>query len=139
MLEELAKKDTQWRKIAFNICKDRELADDLVQEMYLKLADCNKEINDYFVIIVIRNLFLNIVKQNKTVYLEDRDIEDKSIPFEYDDEEQDFINSLKWYKKELILESYDKSFHQIQREFNINYQFVRRILKSTQSEWQEKK
>jgi DNA-directed RNA polymerase specialized sigma24 family protein len=139
MLEELAKRDTQWRKIAFNICKDRELADDLVQEMYLKLADCSKEINDYFVIIVIRNLFLNIVKQNKTVYLEDRDIEDKSIPFEYDDEEQDFINSLKWYKRELILESYDKSFHQIQREFNINYQFVRRILKSTQSEWQEKK
>ena len=38
ILAELAKKDAQWRKMAFQICKDKDLADELVQEMYLKLA-----------------------------------------------------------------------------------------------------
>ncbi len=36
ILESLSKKDKYWRQIAFNICKDKSLADDLVQEMYLR-------------------------------------------------------------------------------------------------------
>ena len=42
MVEQLSKKDAYWRKIAFNICKDKSTADDLVNDMYLKLYDCKK-------------------------------------------------------------------------------------------------
>ena len=37
MLNEICKKDKYWRTIAFAICKDKDLADDLVQDMYVKL------------------------------------------------------------------------------------------------------
>jgi len=38
-INELAKHDTKWREIAFKITWDKTKADDLVQDMYLKLMD----------------------------------------------------------------------------------------------------
>ena len=70
MLEVLAKKDSYWRSIAFNICKDRMLADDLVSEMYIRLMDCKKEINDFYVIVTIKNIFLQEIKTKNTVSIE---------------------------------------------------------------------
>jgi hypothetical protein len=67
MLELLCKKDDFWRRVAFNICKDKTLADDLVQEMYIKLSDCTKEINDFYVIITIKNIFLNHLKKESLI------------------------------------------------------------------------
>ena len=37
ILKELSSNDKKWRKIAYGICKDKQLADDLVQDAYLKL------------------------------------------------------------------------------------------------------
>jgi len=59
MIHQLALKDSFWRKTALIICKDKMLSDDLVNDMYLKLHDCKKEINDFYVIRTIRNLFLD--------------------------------------------------------------------------------
>ena len=44
MLKEVCKHDSYYRKVALKICEDKMLADDLVQEMYLKLYryDCKK-------------------------------------------------------------------------------------------------
>ena len=39
MLLELSKKDKKWRHIALKLCGNKDLADDIVQEMYLKLHD----------------------------------------------------------------------------------------------------
>lgn len=140
MLEELAKKDKQWRRIALRICNNSYLADDIVQEMYIRLHDCKKEINDFYVVITMRNIFLaNLKKDNLLVSLGDHDIPDKAKVYEYTDKEKELIDSLKWYEKELIEMSYDKSFHEIQRELNINYQFVRRILNKTKDKWQDQK
>jgi DNA-directed RNA polymerase specialized sigma24 family protein len=36
ILKELSKKNNKWQSYAFNICKDIDIANDLVQEMYLK-------------------------------------------------------------------------------------------------------
>ena len=72
MLEELAKKDKYWRQTAFYICKDNNLAHDLVQEMYLKLADNKKQINDFYVILTIKNLFIDYCrKSRKEIYYND--------------------------------------------------------------------
>ena len=58
MLEDLAKKDKQWRKMALYICNDKEQADDLVQEMYLYFADKKGVYNDSYVYFALKDLFL---------------------------------------------------------------------------------
>lgn len=141
MLEQLAKKDKYWRAVALNISKDRSLADDLVQEMYIKLSDVTKEINDYYVIITILNLFRahkNEVKRDryKNMPFDDFRITQEEI-FEIDDEEKLFLNSLKWYEKELIEMSYSNSLRDIQKQLNINYQFTNRVLTKAKLKWQE--
>ena len=141
MLEQLAKKDNYWRTVALNISKDRSLADDIVQEMYIKLSDVTKEINDYYVIITILNLFRahkNEVKRDryKNMPFDDFRITQEEI-FEIDDEEQLFLDSLKWYEKELIEMSYSNSLRYIQKQLNINYQFTNRVLTKAKLKWQE--
>jgi DNA-directed RNA polymerase specialized sigma24 family protein len=138
MLELLCKKDDFWRRVAFNICKDKTLADDLVQDMYIKLSDCTKEINDFYVIITIKNIFLNhLKKESLTINIDDYDFKDMLTTFELNDKEINFIGRLKWYERDVIEMTYDKSFHEIQRDLNVNYQFVRRILIKAQTKWQE--
>ena len=139
-LLELSKKDSYWRSIALKICRNKFMADDIVQEMYIKLCDNDKDKNDFYVIIVMRNIFLDTIKKDKLFLdVDNYDFKDTSTTFEIDDNEKELIEGLKWYEKELIEMSYDKSFHEIQRELNINYQFVRRILNKTKSKWQDQK
>ena len=136
----MSKKDSYWRSIALKICRNKFMADDIVQEMYIKLCDNDKDKNDFYVIIVMRNIFLDTIKKDKLFLdVDNYDFKDTSITFEIDDNEKELIEGLKWYEKELIEMSYDKSFHEIQRELNINYQFVRRILNKTKSKWQDQK
>ena len=39
MLERLSKRNEEWRNLAYRICGNYDHAQDLVQQMYLKLAD----------------------------------------------------------------------------------------------------
>jgi len=129
ILEEISKHDEKWRKISYSICKDKMLADDLVQEMYLKLMHRTKW-NDYFVILTIKNLFIDIVRKQKKISLgELYYLKDLTHKFEPDDEQQrvlDEFNKLNWVQRELLLERLDKSLRDIQREFNINYGYAYR-------------
>ena len=43
MLEELCKRDDEWRKIALKICGDKNIADDVVQQMYISIYDQGKQ------------------------------------------------------------------------------------------------
>jgi len=140
MLQELSKKDNQWREIAYRICKDRCLADDLVQDMYLKLCNNEKAINDFYIIIVIRNAFLDYIKQShKTISLEGFDLADSKHNFEYDDKEHNFVKGLKWWEKEILELSHDKSYREIEKEYNIHYKFTHRIVTKTKNKWQDQK
>jgi RNA polymerase sigma factor (sigma-70 family) len=131
MLNELSLKDSYWRKIALNICKDKDLADDLVQEMYLKLYDCEKQINDFYVIIVLRNLFLDICRKKKyTISIDDIDLRTE-LAFEIDDEQKiilDKAKKLKFYEVELLDMSGEHSLRELSKRYNINYQTINRIV-----------
>jgi len=130
ILEELSKKDKEWRKAAYLICKDKMLADDLTQEMYLRLMNRTKW-NDYFVYITLRNIFLDRLRKQKDIRLEELHyLEDRTEVFEPDDEEQkvlDAFDELDWVQKELLLERANgMSLRDIQKRYNINYGFTYR-------------
>jgi RNA polymerase sigma factor (sigma-70 family) len=133
VIEILAKKDAYWRKIALNICKDKELADDLVQDMYIKLIDCKKQINDFYVVIVIRNLFLDHIKQTKKrghVNLDDfYTLESQNNTFEIDDEQKEIIDNMYWVAKGYFELSQDMSLREMAKELNTNYVYIHRVMK----------
>lgn len=137
MLEVLAKKDSYWRSIAFNICKDRMLADDLVSEMYIRLMDCKKEINDFYVIVTIKNIFLQEIKTKKTVSIEKFYNFANPEPFELDDKEKEVIDNMYWVAKEYIELSETKSLREIGKELNTNYAFIYRTIKKEKERWQK--
>ena len=143
MIEELSKKDALWRKIAINICKDKQLADDLVQEMYLKLYDCKKQINDFYVVIVLRNLFLDTIKQKnkrKQVDIDSfYDLEANTSTFEMDDEETKIVNEMYWLAKGYFELSYDMSLREMAKELNTNYMYIYRTMINANKQWQEKR
>lgn len=129
MLEVLSKKDDYWRKIALKICKDKYLADDLVNDMYLKLYDNEKANSDWYVIIVIRNLFLDSLKQKREISIDEVTVKETHNHFEIDDNELELIKGLKWWERELLELSYDHSLRELGEKLNINYAFIYRTIK----------
>lgn len=130
MLERLSKRNEEWRNLAYRICGNYDHAQDLVQQMYLKLADY-KRVNDAMVAITIKNLWLDLLKKkNREVGIDSF----HSLPygnntFEPSDKQIEYLNrfdDLPMVQKELIQESFDKSTREIGREFNINYCYVHR-------------
>jgi len=130
MLEKLVQKNKDWQNLAYRICGNYDHAQDLVQEMYFKLADY-KRVNEALVAITIKNLWLDLLKKkNREVGIDSF----YSIPYNQNtfapnDKEQEYLdrfNDLPMVQQELIQESFDKSTRQIGREFNINYCYVHR-------------
>ncbi len=132
MLNELAKKDKLWREMAYKLCSNRMLADDIVQDMYLKVKDY-KDVNEFFIYKVLKNLFLNHIKEKKTISINDfHYLECTNKIYEPDDYERQLIDAFfveEWHRQEFILEGYDRSLREIERIYRINYAFVYREAK----------
>lgn len=99
-IEQLSKRDKEWRRIAFSLCTDRMLADDLVQNMYIRIYESGKEWNEikdkqeFYVYICLRNLFFNHVKkENKIEKI--RLNESQEIPFHEKYDVKEFNELLK--------------------------------------------
>ena len=141
ILEELAKKDKYWRQAAFNISKDKNISDDLVQEMYLKIYRISLkkylEINDYYVVRILLNTYLDYLKENKKTISTEAitDLESRYFKFEPDDKEKFILDNLTFLEKEILTLKQDVSYHEIKRKFNINYQFARRIVLEAQNKY----
>jgi len=129
VLELLAKKDNYWRQIAYKICKDKYLADDIVNDMYLKLADNEKAKNDFYVVIVIRNLFIDTTKERKYITIDENFTKEVNTNYELDDNELQLIDSLEWWERDLIELSHDYSLRELGKKLNINYAFIHRTIK----------
>lgn len=135
MLKELCKKDSKWRSIAFGLCKDKSLADDIVQDMYIKASRYDKPLNDGYIRRIIYSLFIDHCRKKPiTTPLQNLHfIEDCVSTFEPDDQEFELLeryDSLNWKQKELIQISYDKSLREIEKEYPmINYGYAHREIK----------
>ena len=128
ILNEIAKHDTKWRAFALKICNDKTLADDLTQEMYLRVSTYTKW-NNSLIHRIIYNLFIDYVRTDKEIGTDNFDLHssiDKN--FEPDDKQQKLLDAfykLGWRQQALIEESYDKSFGKIEKDFPmINYGYA---------------
>lgn len=139
-LQELSTNHNEWLNIAFYICKDKYLAGDLVQDMYLKLYNRNpqKEINNWYVYVTIKHLFYDHLKQeNQFTDIDERTLEEEekvtdSAYFSLLDRLDEELDSIHWYKKRLIIEKQVKSPRVIQQETSINYQHIYRSCQKTE-------
>jgi DNA-directed RNA polymerase specialized sigma24 family protein len=138
LLDDVSKKDKYWRELALVICKDKNLADDIVQDMYIKLSKINKsEVNDGYVFFTIKTLFLDHCRKQTKNYKFVNDLSsaliiDKSKEFEPDDYEYELLlryYGLDWKQQELIQLNYDLSLREIEELHPmINYGYAHRLI-----------
>jgi len=138
----LAKDNDKWLKYAYSICGNKELSKDLVQDMYLKLLDCKKEIKCSYVYAVIRSIHIDQIRKNKEFLI-------KVPELSQQEDEPEQINY------QLVVDSFDKlkkkdqliiihSYHDGQREFcrqsGISIDTVSRVRKKfKQTIWESQK
>jgi DNA-directed RNA polymerase specialized sigma24 family protein len=139
ILDELAKKDAQWRKMAFQICKDKDLADELVQEMYLKLYQNTNLIKDGYIYTVLRNLFYDYTKSNKDILIDFSNIE--IIDTEYVEPVDYFqlMKGLTWYERTMFELSTLVGQRELSRQTGIHLQTIHRISKKVKNQINGKK
>lgn len=142
ILSRLSENHEQWISIAVHICRDSYLAQDLVQDMYLKLSKYarGKEINEWYVYVTIKNLFYDHVKEaGKFSQIDERILAQPDT--ESDQAQENLLNCLEkqleelhWYNRQLILLKQNKSPRVIQKECGINYQHIYRTTQKTEEE-----
>jgi DNA-directed RNA polymerase specialized sigma24 family protein len=117
ILDILSKRHTEWLNMAKSFKLDNNDANELVQNMYLRMYDYTKdvkrimynenEINTFYIYITLRNLyyskFTNYKKKNKTILFSDIDKENfkyiiNKMSYDIDDFEDN-------YKKKVNLEA----------------------------------
>lgn len=143
MLKELAKRDKDWRKMAFQICGNKMTADDLVQDMYLKFSnyDGEKVLNDYYVFFAIRSLFLDSIKKRK-IETVTNDIENIQVKDEIYCNETDFlkelilkeVNSLPYFERETLKVTQVISQRELSRQTDISFETINKTIKKTKND-----
>jgi DNA-directed RNA polymerase specialized sigma24 family protein len=120
ILESLAKKDRHWRSVAYKMTGSKLKADNIVQNMYMKIHKANPDKWNYtYVYITMRNLFKDLMKPEKyNTEIIDNTTEDVTIAKEssYSSRELkvlDSLDSLTDEEKELLLLNYDLSVGKI--------------------------
>ena len=139
ILDELAKKDAQWRKMAFQICKDKDLADELVQEMYLKLAYNTNLIKDGYIYTVLRNLFYDYTKSNKDILVDFSNIEIEDIEYIEPVDYIQLMKGLTWYERTMFELSTLVGQRELSRQTGIHIQTIHRISKKVKNQINGKK
>lgn len=139
ILAELAKKDAQWRKMAFQICKDKDLADELVQEMYLKLAYNTNLIKEGYIYTVLRNLFYDYTKSNKEILIDFSNIEIEDTEYTEPVDYIELMRGLTWYERTMFELSTLVGQRELSRQTGIHIQTIHRVSKMVKSKINGKK
>lgn len=149
MLEELAKRDKDWRKMAYQICGCKTTADDLVQDMYIKFANYDKELNDYYIFFALRSLFLDGIKKRK-LEIVSSELENLSIKEDDYCKETDFlkelilkeVEALPYLEREMLKVTQEISQRELSRQTDIPLPTIKKTVLETKKylrQWVEQK
>ena len=154
ILKELSKRNDEWIKIAYSICKDKHLSKDLVQKMYMRMRKYitapekikkDGKINSLYVYVTIKNLFYQYKnKKNKNKFIEYKDFDsyDESNTYEfntdYTSSYEDDVDILNMEKANKIImdniESEIKTWHWYDEKLFRLYYFTNKSLRQIASE-----
>jgi len=130
MIEKLAVNHKQWINYALKVCGNLDYANDLVQDMYLKMHTINKEVNSSYIYCVIKNIYLDQYRKNKvrekTIFIQEEleeQNEDIDLTIAYDEA----LNELKTYKQLIVNFSTKDGVNNFAKESGISKATVIRI------------
>ena len=130
MIEKLAQHHEDWVRYAIGVSGNRDDALDLVQDMYLKLHDCNKEINKSYVYCVIKNIFLDQYRKNKvkekTVFYQEEYIQ-QNEELDFTAAYEESLKELKSYKQLIVNFSTKDGVNNFARQSGISRATIIRI------------
>jgi len=117
MLEKLAENHKKWVAIAYNMCKCKDKANDIVQDMYLKMYDINKDVDDGYIYLVIRSIFIEEKRKQKEFTQDLETIEYLVNKNEY--------NTLKQSSafEDLKKECYDQAYNKLEKHEKVIIHF----------------
>jgi RNA polymerase sigma factor (sigma-70 family) len=75
MLEKLAENHKKWVQIAYNLCKCKDYAQDIVQDMYIKVIELDKEVDNGYIYSIIRSIFIDAKRKQKEYVAQSYDID----------------------------------------------------------------
>ena len=128
VLEELSKLDPQWRKIALKICGNKQDADDVVNDMYLKMHKRQPDtFNISYISYAMYHIFLHGKASNKyknTLYLEDMNTQ--TLEGENDLTEDriridNILDELGLLDREILLHTHEKSLRKTAEELFMSH------------------
>jgi DNA-directed RNA polymerase specialized sigma24 family protein len=147
MIEQLALNDALWRKISFSICKDKDQADEITQEMYLRFEKI-KSTEPKYIFSILRHIFYDSLNK-KEVLLDDFSTlesiyEDyiepplKEDTFRTKEEFQVYLEVFQWHEKTIYEYSNEIGQRKLSRETEIPLRTVHEINKKVKNKikWQ---
>jgi len=137
MLDKLSRKHNKWISTAFNLCKNKQDAEDLVQDMYVKVHNRkipSEKLTDGYVYFILLNSFKDKFKKNISFIDIDSLIDQPSTSQSFELEDKDikvlqYIDSLSEFDKRILkLHSEGDTYESIaEREGTYKVDVFRRI------------
>ena len=132
ILKELSKHDKKWREIAFKICNNKMLADDLTNDMYLRLMHF-KNFTTPLVRTTLKNLFIDDIRKNKKQKEHSTEIQVTDVVNEINDYEKRVLNrfyNLPELTQALIKGKAEHSFRELEEDFGVYPMKIYREIKN---------
>ena len=130
-MEELTSKDKEWRLLALKICGCKSLADDLVQDMYLKLilrASNGETFNKAYIYYTLKHLYVTTLRNSKKEILVDdftlinrKKNQEEAYVTQQRYELLEMVKDLSLWEREVLFITHEKSLRQAEDETGIHY------------------
>lgn len=151
MLERVAKYQDVFLLYANKLTSNKEDAEDLLQDLYIKLHEKTTKLTTLsdqhlksYVFKSIKNTYINNINKKKIIrisgMLEEEIIEDKTKENELDDEEEEVIKGLTYLEREILLSLAEKeSYRSIAKRLGVSTFPIFQIVKEVKERCKENK
>jgi hypothetical protein len=148
MLDKIVLNHEKWLKVALSICKCKDAANDLVQDMYIKMHQVNKEVDDGYIYFVLRSIFIESKRKKKEFTKETKEIEFLLKPEEEENDTfllqkksyQNAYKSLEKFEKVIIHFSSKMGLREFSRKSGISISLVQKTKRKLKKLiWEESK